>query len=109
MVRLFISRLWTKQIFLQLLNLPKFVAVGLPMVEGLFSFFLFYCGSSINQYAGQRTLKDVFWASLLLLELTYFKTIVLPNHFRMLHVFMEKQHFIRRTISLVFCSSSFSI
>ena len=79
------------------------------MVQGLFSFFLFYCGSSINQYAGQRTLKDVFWASLLLLELTYFKTIVLPNHFRMLHVFMEKQHFIRRTISLVFCSSSFSI
>ena len=79
------------------------------MVEGLFSFFLFYCGSSINQYAGQRTLTDVFWASLLLLELTYFKTIVLPNHFRMLHVFIENQHFLRRTISLVFCSSFFSI
>ena len=39
------------------------------MVEGLFSL-LFYCESGINQYAGQKTLTDVFGESLLLLEIS---------------------------------------
>ena len=53
------------------------------MVEGLFSL-LYYCESGINQYPGQKTLTDVFGASLLLLELSDFRNIVLPYHLRML-------------------------
>ena len=41
------------------------------MVEGLFGL-LFYCEGSINQYAGQKTVTDVFGASLLLPELSCF-------------------------------------
>ena len=37
------------------------------MVAELFSF-LFYCESGINQYAVQKTLADIFGASLLLLH-----------------------------------------
>ena len=47
------------------------------MVEWLFSL-LFYCEwGIINQYAGQKTLTDVSGANLLLLELSYFRNIVL--------------------------------
>ena len=49
------------------------------MVEGLFSL-LFCCGSGINQNAGQKTLTDVFGASLLLLELCCFRIIVVLYH-----------------------------
>ena len=60
------------------------------MVEGLFSL-LFCCGSGINQNAGQKTLTDVFGASLLLLEFSCFRNIVIPHHLRMLlHVFMRR-------------------
>ena len=59
------------------------------MVEGLFSL-LYYCESGINQYAVQKTLTDVFGASLLLLELGCLRYVVLPYHLRMLlHVFMR--------------------
>ena len=60
---------------------------GLSMVEGIFSL-LFYCESGINQYAGQKPLTNIFGASLLLLELSCFKNIVIP--FKMLHVFMRR-------------------
>ena len=50
---------------------------------GLFSF-LFYCESGVNQYPVQKTLRDVFRASLLLLEFGCFRYIVLPYHLRML-------------------------
>ena len=74
------------QVFLQSFNLLKCVVV---MVEGLFSL-LFYCESGINQYAGQKTLTDVFGASLLLFQLSCFRNIVLPYHLRMLlHVIMR--------------------
>ena len=74
------------QVFLQSFNLRKCVVV---MVEGLFSL-LFYCESGINQYAGKKTLTDVFRASLLLLQLSCFRNIVLPYHSRMLlHVVMR--------------------
>ena len=74
------------QVFLQSFNLRKCVAV---MVEGLFSL-LFYCESGINQYAGKKTLTDVFRASLLLLQLSCFRNIVLPYNSRMLlHVVMR--------------------
>ena len=39
-----------KTSFLAIFNIPKCIAVGLSMVEGLFSL-LFYCESGINQYA----------------------------------------------------------
>ena len=59
------------------------------MVEGLFSL-LFYCASGINQYAGQKTLTDNFGASLLLLELSCFRNIVVPCNLRMIrHVFVR--------------------
>ena len=60
------------------------------MVEGLFSL-LFYCESGINQYALQKSLTDVFRASLLLIELDYLRYVVLPYHLRMsLRVFMKR-------------------
>ena len=59
------------------------------MVEGLFSL-LFYCESSINQYAVQKTLTKVFGASLLLLDLGCLRYVVLPCHLRMLlRIFMR--------------------
>ena len=76
-----------EQVFLQSLNLPKCIAVGLLIGEGRFSL-LFYCESGFIQYAGQKTLTDVFGANLLLLELRCFTNIVLQRHLRMLlHVF----------------------
>ena len=60
------------------------------MVEGPFSF-LFYCKRGINQYAAQKTLADVFGASLLLLELGCLRYVVLSHHLRMfLRVFMRR-------------------
>ena len=60
------------------------------MVEGLFGL-LFHCQSSIHQYAGEKILTDVFGASLLLPELSCFRTILLPYHLRMLlRVFMRE-------------------
>ena len=55
------------------------------MVEGYLM--LFYCESGINQYAGLKTLTDVSGAGLLLVELNFFRNIVLPYYLRMLHVF----------------------
>ena len=49
------------------------------MVERLFNL-LSYCGSDINQYPRQKTLGDVFGASLLVLELSCFTNIALPYH-----------------------------
>ena len=49
-------------------------SVGLSVTEGLFNL-LFYCESAINQYDGQVTLADVFGASLLLLEPSFFRNI----------------------------------
>ena len=77
-----------KQVFLQSFNIPKSIAVGLSMVEGLFSL-LFYCERGINQYAVQKTLKNDFGASLLLLELYCLRYVVLLYHFKMLRVFMR--------------------
>ena len=57
------------------------------MVEGIFSL-LFYCESGINQYAGQKPLTNIFGASLLLLELSCFKNIVIP--FKNASCFYEK-------------------
>ena len=57
------------------------------LLEGLFNL-LFYCESGINQYAVQKTLTDVFGASLLLLELGCLRYVVLLYHLRMLRVFM---------------------
>ena len=51
---------------------------------------LFYCDICINQYVGQKTLIGVIGASLLLVELSFFRNIVLPYHFRMLYVFYER-------------------
>ena len=39
----------------------------------------YFTESGINQYAGQKTLANVFGASLLLLELSCFRNIVLPD------------------------------
>ena len=58
------------------------------LLEGLFSL-LFYCESGINQYAVQKTLTDVFGASLLLLELSCLRYFVLLHHLRILRVFMR--------------------
>ena len=58
------------------------------MVEGLFSL-LFYCEIGINQYALEKTLTDVFGASLLLFELGCFRFVVLVYHLRMLQVLMR--------------------
>ena len=77
------------QVFLQSLNWPKCIVVGLSIVDGLFSL-LFYCESGVNKYTEQKTLADVFGVSLLLLELSCFRKIVLPYHLRMLHVFMRR-------------------
>ena len=77
-----------KQAFLQSFNIPKCIVVGLSMVVGLFSL-LFYCGSGINQYTVQKTLTDVFWASLLLIELGCHRYVVLLYHLRILRVFMR--------------------
>ena len=68
-----------KATFLAIFNLPKYLVAVLLMVEGLFSL-LFYRESGINQYAGQITLG----LSLLLLELSWFRNIVLPFHLRMI-------------------------
>ena len=77
-----------KQVFLQSLHIPKCIVVGLSMVEGLSSL-LFYCESGINQYAVQKTLTDVFGATLLLLELGFIRYVVQLHHLKMLHVFMR--------------------
>ena len=76
-------------------NCLIFIGVDLPVVEELLSL-LFYCESGINQYAKksvimQKTLSDVLVASLLVLELSCFRKIVLPYHLRMLLcVFMRR-------------------
>ena len=77
-----------KQVFLQSFNIPKCIAVGLSIVEGLFSL-LFYCDSGINEYAVQKTLADAFGGSLLLLELGCLRHVVLLYHLGMLCVFMR--------------------
>ena len=60
------------------------------MVDGLFSL-LFYCENGISQYAVQKSLTDAFGASLLLLEVGYFRYVVLPYHLRMLlRIFMRR-------------------
>ena len=62
------------------------------MVEGLFSL-QFYGESGINQYAVQKTLADVFGASLLLLlELGCLRYVVRPYHSKILlfRVFMGR-------------------
>ena len=62
--------------------------IGLLM-EGLLS--LFYCERGIAQYAGEKTLTDAFGASLLLLELSCFRNIVLSFQLRMpLNIFMRR-------------------
>ena len=68
-----------KASFLAFFNLLKYLVAVFLMLEGLFSL-LFYCESSINQYAGQITLG----LSLLLFELSWFRNIVLPFHLRMI-------------------------
>ena len=52
----------------------KSAVVGLLMVKGLFSL-LFYCEYAFNQYAGEKTLTDIFGAGLLLLGLNCFRNI----------------------------------
>ena len=76
-----------KQVFLQSFNIPKCIVVGLSMVGRMFSF-LFYHESGIKQYAVQKTLTDVFVASLLLLELSCLRYVVLPYQLKMLLVFL---------------------
>ena len=58
------------------------------LLEGLFSL-LFYCDSGINQYAVQKILTDVFGASLLILELSWLRYVLLLYHLRMVRVFMR--------------------
>ena len=58
------------------------------LLEELFSL-LFYCKSGINQYTVQKTLADVFGESLLLLELSFLRYVVLLYHLRMLRLFMR--------------------
>ena len=58
------------------------------LLEGLFSM-LFYCDSGINQYAVQKVLTDVFGASLLILELSWLRYVLLLYHLRMVRVFMR--------------------
>ena len=72
-----------KQVFLQSFNLPKYLVAALLTLEVLFSL-LFYCESGINQYPWQITLADAFGASLLLLEYSCFRNIILSYHLRML-------------------------
>ena len=56
---------------------------------------LFDCKSGINQYAGQKTLTDVFRA-------------ILPYHLGMLlHVFIKRQHLLSKIVSLLFCSEQY--
>ena len=52
--------------------------------EGALFSLLLYCESGIYEYDGQKTLTDVFVASLLLLELGFFRNIVFPYHLRLL-------------------------
>ena len=59
------------------------------MGEGLLSL-LFYCESDINQYAGEKTLRNNFGASVLLIEVGCFTNIVVSYHLRMLHVVMTR-------------------
>ena len=62
---------------MQPFNLPKCVVAALLIEKEIFNM-LFYCKSGINQYAGQKTLTDVFRA-------------VLPYHLGMLlHVFIKR-------------------
>ena len=49
------------------------------LLEGLFSLLL-YCENVIIKYAVQKTLADVFGASLLLLELVCLRYILLLYH-----------------------------
>ena len=58
------------------------------LLEGLLNL-LFYCESGINQYAVQKTLTDVFGATLLLLELGFIRYVVLLHYLKMLRVFMR--------------------
>ena len=91
-----------------MVNLPKCVVAVLLMVKGLFTDLVCYFSVRvvfINQYAGLKTLTDNSGASLLLLELSCFRNIVLRCHLRMVpHVFVRNQHF-SEIISLVFFSS----
>ena len=60
-----------KASFLAIFNLPKYLVAVFLMVEGLF-IFLFYCGSGINQYAGQITLElSCYYLSAIGLETLY--------------------------------------
>ena len=97
-----------KASFLAIINLPKWVVAVLLMVKGLFTDLVCYFIVRvvfINQYAGLKTLADNFRASLLLLELSCFRNIVLRCHLRMVpHVFVRSQHF-SDIISLVFFTS----
>ena len=83
------------QIFLQPFNLLKCIVVGLLMRDGGGGggyLACYFTESGINQYVGQETLTDVFGASLLLLERSCFRNIVLPYHLRMLlYVFISNQ------------------
>ena len=101
-------RLWiSKASFLAVVNFPKCEVAVLLMVKGLFTDLVYFSVRVvfINQYAGLKTLADNFGASLLLLELSCFRNIVLRCLLRMVpHVFVRSQHF-REIISLVFFSS----
>ena len=56
---------------------------------------LFYFKSGVNQYAGQKTLTDVFWA-------------ILPYYLGMLlHVFIKRKHLLSKIVSLLFCSEQY--
>ena len=93
-------------IFLQSLNLPKCIGIGLSVVERLLSL-LFYFESGINQYGGQKTLTDIFGASLLLLLISCFKGIVLSYHLRMLFLCFYKKltsSWSNNFISILFCT-----
>ena len=73
-------------------------------MEGLCSL-LFKNENGINQYAGQKTFNRCFGASVLLLEFSCFRNIVLPCHLRMLFgVYTGKYYLLSEIISLVFCS-----
>ena len=53
----------------------------------------------------RKILTDIFWASLLLLEFSCFRDIVLPYHLRMLlRFYTRKYYLLSEIISLVFCS-----
>ena len=74
--------------FANLLRTPILKNIsGRLLLEGLFS--LFYYENGINQYAVQKILRDVFGASLLLLELGCLRYVLLLYHLRMLRLFMR--------------------